>query len=85
MNKNAYLHRAEYSHCRKKIVNDKIVDEDKATKTLFNRKNTMFSCKYLCTSKDAYCNYYICANCFITLNTKDSTKGIRGSNTIKST
>ena len=85
MNKNSYLHGAEYSYCRRKIVNNKIVDEDKAIKILFKRKNILFSCEYFKASKDADYNYCICIDCFITLNTKDSTKRIRGSNTIKST
>ena len=35
MNKNSYLHGAEYSYCRRKIVNNKIVDEDKAIKICY--------------------------------------------------
>ena len=85
LNVNGYLCRAEYSHCRRKIMNNKIADKDKDIKTFFNRKNTIFSCEYLHTSKDTYCNHYIWADYYITLNTKDSKKETRGSNTIKST
>ena len=82
MDINGYLFRVGYTICKNKIVNDKISEEEKATKILFNSKNKLFTFEYFRISKKVYCNYYVCEERYITLNTK-STKSIRKSIRIK--
>ena len=82
MDINGYLFRVGYTICKNKIVNDKISEEEKATKILFNSKNKLFTYEYFRTSKEVYCNYYVCRELYISLNTK-STKFIQKSIRIK--
>ena len=79
---NRYLFRAGHAICKRKTINDKISEEEKATKILFNSKNKLFTFEYFRISKKVYCNYYVCEERYITLNTK-STKSIRKSIRIK--
>ena len=54
LNSNRYLFEVGYSIYTRKIVNNKISEEEKATKTLFNSKNKLFTYEYFRKKKKYY-------------------------------
>ena len=81
----SYLHGAICRNCKREVMNNKIQDEEKTTKILFNRKNTFLTCKYYWTIKDVIYNFCICVESIHALSIKEITKETRNNDASKVT
>ena len=74
-----YLLGAKCSACQKVIVSKtKLADEEKATKTLFNRKFFLFTCDNFRAANGMSCVFCMCGQCHVDLHINDKNDNNKG-------